>query len=495
VAVGGTRWSRHGVVLVVAMALLATACGARLTPSQIAALDAQGGNGNGGGTGSGSSAATTAAAGGGSSSGASGSAAGAGGTGAVAATAVRGAQATSASAGVATPGLGVANSVCAGPASGPGVSASEIDVGNVSTLTGPVPGLFLGAIHGMNAFAAYLNSVGGICGRKLVVKAADDDFSSSGNASATQSLVNNVFAMVGSLSAFDDGGASVLQSSGIPDAGEALTSQRFDIPNNFSPQPQPLGINLAPYIYLKQSRFADASQHFATLMENAPAGIAFGNAQKSGLESIGYKFVYTDSNVEPTQTDFSADAEAMKSAGAQGLIFNAVGPLYADVAKAMQNAGLTMPFATYNTNTYDPVFIPDAGSAANGAVLVQYLAMYQGEDAGSIPTVALFDKWYRALYNATPDEFAAWGWLSGMLFVDGLNAGGGITRTNLLNGLRSVTSFDGGGVAAQDDPAGKKPPACYLIVDVVDEKYVRDPADPPSGFDCTDAPNFYYANG
>jgi ABC-type branched-subunit amino acid transport system substrate-binding protein len=254
-------------------------------------------------------------------------------------------------------------------------------------------------------------------------------------------------------------------------------------------------MNLAPYIYLKQTRFADASQHFATLMENAPAGIAYGNAQKSALESIGYKFVFTDSNIEPTQTDFSADAQAMKSAGAQGLIFNAVGPLYADVAKAMQNAGLKMPFATYNTNTYDPVYIPDAGSAANGSVLIQYIAMFQGEDAAAVPTIALFDKWYRALYNAVPDEFAAWGWLSGMLFVDGLNAGGGLSRANLLNGLRSVTSFDGGGMAAQDNPAGKKPSACYLIVDVVNEKYVRDPADPATGFACMDAPNFYYANG
>lgn len=392
-------------------------------------------------------------------------------------------------------GLAVSSAVCQGLANGPGVSASEVDVGQVTTLTGPVPGLFLGAQHGIVAFADYLNSVGGICGRKLVVKTADDNFDSSQNATATQSLANSVFAFVASFSGFDDGSASVLRSDGVPDVGEAISSQRFDLPNNFSPEPMPPGWNLAPYIYFKQ-RYPDAATHMAVLTENASAATQEESWELAGLQSIGYKFVYNESGVEPTQTNFDAEARAMKAAGAQGVVWQATPPFYADLAKSIQNVGVQpFPLGDYGGNAYDAQFVADAGTAANGAIFEEELAMYQGEDAASVPMVGLFDKWYEALYHTTPDEFAAWAWLSGLLFVDGLNSGGGITRSALLAGLGKVTNFDGGGLVATDNPGGKKPPTCYLIIDVVNGKFVRDPIDPPTGFSCAYAPNFYYYNG
>jgi ABC-type branched-subunit amino acid transport system substrate-binding protein len=389
-------------------------------------------------------------------------------------------------------GLGVSSSVCNGPAAGPGVSPSEVDVGTVTTLTGPVPGLFAGAVRGINAFAAYLNSVGGVCGRKLVVKAADDNLQASQNATAAQSLVNSVLAFVGSLSGVDEGGAPVLQSSGVPDVGEALSTQRFNLSNNFSPMPQGISVDLAPWVYFKQ-KYPQVVTHMAVLSVNQATDLAETQAAVQGLESIGYKFVYTDYNVELDQTDFSADAQAMKAAGAQGLVFIAIASLYALVAKAMQNAGLHMALPDYDQNAYDPNFIPDAGSAADGAILWSEVALYQGEDAASVPTIALFDKWYKAVSGGgSPDLYAAWGWMSGMLFVAGLNAGAGLSRTALMDGLRTVTSFDAGGIESPADPPTKRPPDCYLVVDVVNQRFVRDPVNPTSGFDCTGAPNHYF---
>jgi ABC-type branched-subunit amino acid transport system substrate-binding protein len=390
-----------------------------------------------------------------------------------------------------TTGVSVDSAVCAGPASGAGVTPTEVDVGNVSTLTGPVPGLFLGAQHGISAFAAYLNSRGGICGRRLVVKSADDNLDASQNATATQSLAESVLAFVGSFSGDDQGGASVLQADGIPDVGEALATQRFDLPNNFSPEPKPLGWNVAPYIYFKQ-KFPAAAAHMAVLTVNQSTAVAESQAEVQALESVGYKFIYQDNNIEPTQTDYTADAEAMKAKGALGLIFVATASLYADLATAMQNVGLKIPFADYAQNAYDPAFVAAAGDAANGAVLANTEALYDGEDARSVSMVALFDTWYRALYGAAPDDYANFGWMSGMLFIEGLNRGGGLTRASLLKGLKQVTNFNAGGLVADDNPAQKKPPACYLIIDIVNGKFVRDPVDPASGFDCANAPNYYF---
>lgn len=474
------------VALVMALSLVAAACGARLTPAQIAAINSTGNAGGGSGissnatgggvvAGNASVGSTTTVVSGGSASATSSHSAGSG-----------------SSAPASIPGLSVASSVCRGPASGPGVSSSEVDVGMVTTLTGPVPGLFAGALHGIQAFAAYLNSVGGICGRKFVVKSADDNLDASQNQSATQSLVNSVLGFVGSFSGVDQGSASVLQANpDVPDVGEALSSQRFNLPNNFSPAPQGIAVDLAPWVYYKQ-KYPGAITNMAAMSVNQATDQAETQAAVQGLESIGYKFTYTDYNVELSQTDFSSDAQAMKSAGVQGLLFIATAAFYAEVAKAIQNAGLHLTLPVYNANAYDPNLIPDAGSAADGIITYSPTLMYAGEDASSSPIVALFDRWYNAVSGGSrPDLYGVWGWMSGMLFVDGLNAGGGITRANLMNGLKQVTSFDAGGLQSVANPVGKQGPACYLIIDVSNQKFVRDPSDPATGLNCTDAPDWY----
>ena len=383
--------------------------------------------------------------------------------------------------------------VCAAAPDGPGVTASEIDLGNVSTLTGPIPGLFLGAVHGTQAFAAYLNSRGGVCGRHVVVKSADDNLQVSQNASATEALKDSVFAFVGSFSGDDQGMPSVLAGTDIADIGEALATERFRSPNNYSPEPID-GWNVAPYLLYKQL-YPDATQHMAILGVNQPAAAKAYRDEKAALLSAGYRFVYDDPSVEPTQTDFTADAQAMKAAGAQGVVF-AAAALGTHLAKAIQDAGISpFPLGNYSSGAYDQQFLASTGSAAEGMTLEIAEAMFQGEDAQAVPMVATFDRWYEALYREPPDEYAMYAWMSGVLLVDGLDRGGALTRTALLSGLAKVTQFTAGGMVAADDPAQKQPPTCYLIIDVVGGRFVRDATDPPTGFSCRFAPRYYVSTG
>lgn len=492
-----SRIKKHTTFAVIAcMSLLTGACGARLTQAQMEAANRlQTGVGIGTGSSGNASSAT----------GASGSSSNSG-SGAVAAG--TGASSGSASGGAASPGAAQSSpgaAASAAPAGGgkvcpagapshdPGVSATEIDVGNVSTLTGPIPGLFVGAERGTQAFAAYQNSVGGVCGRKLVVKSADDNLDASQNATATQSLANQVLAFVGSFSVDDQGGAAVLQQDNIPDIGEALAPQRFNLPNNFSPQPEPVGWNIAPYIYFKQ-RFPQAITKMAYFTENNSTAEQEGLAEVQALQSIGYNFIYHEDGIEPTQTNFDNEARTMQQDGVQGIVFQATASVYADMAKSLYNIGYQIPFADYGAPAYDPAFTSSAGPAANGAILTQSVAMYGGEDAGAVPEVALFDKWYEALYHTTPDLFAAYGWMSGMLFVQGINAGGLPTRAALLAGLGTVQQFTAGGLVATDNPAKKTPAYCWIVIDVKNGKFVRDPGVPATGFDCANTPNYYLTN-
>ena len=96
-----------------------------------------------------------------------------------------------------------------------------VDVGNVSTLA--IGGLFKGALVGTEAYADYVNSTGGVNGRKIVVNGADDGYTGTGNKQATQNAVNTDAALVGGFSTFDSFGGQVLaQNPGVPDVTQVL---------------------------------------------------------------------------------------------------------------------------------------------------------------------------------------------------------------------------------------------------------------------------------
>ena len=63
-----------------------------------------------------------------------------------------------------------------------------VQVANVSTLS---LGLFKGAQVGTQAYVDYVNSTGGVNGRKLVLNGADDGFTGAGNKQATENALQN----------------------------------------------------------------------------------------------------------------------------------------------------------------------------------------------------------------------------------------------------------------------------------------------------------------
>ena len=85
------------------------------------------------------------------------------------------------------------------PVNQPGVTATQIRVGGVATVTGDPTGNTDGtAFDGTNAYFDYINSTqGGICGRKLVLASKRDDMLSN-NRAQVQGLISedNVFAVL-----------------------------------------------------------------------------------------------------------------------------------------------------------------------------------------------------------------------------------------------------------------------------------------------------------
>jgi ABC-type branched-subunit amino acid transport system substrate-binding protein len=468
-----------------------TACGARLDDDTRRA--AAGGtlvNGGAGGTG-GQALGTTgdvAAGSTGGTGGGTGGTTGAGATGGGSATGgTGGGSATGGTTGAAAP----APAGGTGGAVDVGVTGDSITLANVSDLSGPVPGLFQGAVIGTQAYIAKVNSEGGIFGRKLKLKVGDGQLDCDQNKAQHRSLIPKAFAFVGSFSLYDGCGATVLKdNAGVPDIHSALAQTALALPNNFSVAPLSSGWRTGPLTYYK-GKYGERFKHIGTIYADAGGGAATWKGAKQAIESLGGAVDY-ERGFSPTDTDFSADILAMRRAGVQMIyVIASDAPTFARLATAAKQQNVDWPIVA-GAIAYDQGFAGRAGAAAEGVVNDQQFALFFNKDeAARVPAVAEFQKWTdKVAPGEKKDLFGVYGWTSTQLFVQALKAAGPkAKRADVLAQLRKVTSFDGSGMLAPANPAGKKPPTCWLLTVVKNGQFVR--TDPQKGFRC-DGP-YYYA--
>ena len=372
-----------------------------------------------------------------------------------------------------------------------GVTADSITIGNVSDLGGPVPGLFEGGPYGTQAYFDYVNSQGGVFGRRLKLVTADDALECSQNEAAYQNLVKTVFGFVGSWSLDDNCGAQVL--AGYPDiplTNEALTPQAAALPGQFSENPFGEGAPLGPFEYFK-SKYPNAIAAVGTLVGNQPAAVAAWGYSRKAMESLGYKVIYED-DFPPAQSNFEPDVVRMRADGVKMVyLISLNAPDAADfAAEAAQQNWHPEVFAC--AVCYTASFIQSAGGASSveGMYLNVAAVRFLGEDAPAVPEVATFLHWLKADYpNFPPDQFSAYSWANAALFVQALRSvGPHLTRAAVVAALRATHAFDDNGLMAPSDAGSKKPANCYLMLRVIGGQYEK-VDDPASGFRC-DAPYF-----
>jgi ABC-type branched-subunit amino acid transport system substrate-binding protein len=366
------------------------------------------------------------------------------------------------------------------PSSAQGVTNSTITVGNVATLTGPVPGLFQGAPYGVDAYFQYINSQGGVDGRKLVVKSGDDQLSCSGAESATQSLVGSVFTFVGSESVLDSCMQKVIPSTLPVVPSESLTPQTRNAANWFPAQPEPAGFYTGFLKYLR-----------ATYPNITKVGSLYGltvtplaDAWNNAIQSVGFNIIYKR-GIANTETDFTSDVVRMKQSGVQ--MYFAVNAAGQDAAilNEMQQQNFH-PLVVFYNSYYPQILTESNPGAANGVLNFQPFAMFQGEDRATVPVVNTFLTWMDKTHPSfKPDLFAALGWDAATLFVQALKQMGpnNLTQQALGTALSSIHTFNAGGMEADMDIASHQPAQCWLEMKVVNGHWVRQlPA--KSGFDC-----------
>lgn len=380
-----------------------------------------------------------------------------------------------------------------GGATDVGVTADSITVGNVSDLSGPVPGIFQGAVIGTQAYFAKVNSEGGVYGRQLKVAAGDGQLDCTANKAATTDLAKKVFAFVGSFSLYDDcGEPQIAAQKDLADVHDALGPVSGKYVNNFSVAPMGNGWRSGPLVY-NATKYGEKWKHIGAIYANVGASPTIWGHVKQAIAASG-GVVVSEYGYGPSDTDFTATIIRMQRDGVQMIYATAVDGAYAArFVNAARSQSVPWPLI-FGGGVYDTTFLTQAGANAEGVLNDQQYAMFFNPEESRIPAVKDFQLWTERVggTKVIKDLYAVYGWASAELFVKALRAAGPrASRPALLTALRAIKTFDSSGLIAPANPAAKTPAGCWILTQVVKGAFVRVDS-PPSTFR-TDCP--YYSAG
>ncbi|HEY0903595.1 MAG TPA: ABC transporter substrate-binding protein [Marmoricola sp.] len=365
---------------------------------------------------------------------------------------------------------GVKAGSCAGFKNQKGITDKTITIGNSSDISGPVPGLFTAAQQATKAYVAYFNATSDICGRKLELVTYDSRTDAGADQQGYQKICENSFAAVGSMSAFDSGGAATAQSCNLPDIRTAaVTYARNDCTTCFGVQATGKGeYQNQVYDYWIKSNKA-ATQKAAFLYLNAGAAAENAKTQIAVGKKRGMNWIYT-SPIDVAEFNYGPYVQQMKSKGVQFVQFLGAYQQSARLAQAMQSAGFKPSVLMYDPSVYEPGFLKQGGSAVEGAkFFVNFTPLNESQ-----PELNQYKKWLQQVApGAQPTFFGLFAWSAAKLFVEkSIALGGKLTPQALSAAVRNTNGWTGGGAHSPMSVGSKHPPVCVRWMTIKNGSFV-----------------------
>lgn len=373
----------------------------------------------------------------------------------------------------AQPGTGIRAASCAGFRNGPGITDSQITIASIADISGPVADTFKSVHDAMNAYVAYFNSTSSICGRKLKLLVYDSGLSATGSNDASKSACTAAFALVGSLSAFDSGGANVTEACGQPDVRATATEPaRQKARTTFMVVPIDSDhFGIQPWAWIKQKIGGDVrSSAFVYLNAGASVTISKEIIRQTAAK-LGYGWKETIVVDIAGIPNWNAYANQLKSAGIKFVSSN-LADFSPKLASAFKQADFHPVYLADNSAYGDKYVAGANGDAMNGAYSYTQTAMI--EEANRVPEMALYRSWLARTGGSAPAYAGAEAWAAGSLFTKAaLELGGKLTRASLIAKLGTINTWDGNGIITPSDPSQGASARCASMMQVVNGRFVR----------------------
>lgn len=369
----------------------------------------------------------------------------------------------------------------------PGVTNDSITIGVISDQTGPVPVPTAGIDGSMTAFVDYCNNLGGINGRKLVLKHYDSEVLNEG-AAMTKACGDNLFALVGSGSVQDDAGSTIMVDCGLVSVpGYTATYIEGLSPRLVQPVPNPGNyFNVGPAKFLAK-KFPKAIKNAGVYFPSyPPIGQLQANRTKDGYtEAAGFDFT----TVQPTDVivgnKWGQWVNQMKD---RKLTYVSAITFTQDTVamlQAMADASFRPQVIDLGQQYYD-ASVP--GKPGTEGILV--LTNTEPFEDTSNPALKIYEKQLSESSPKTPlTTLGVQSFSAGLLFAQATKSlGDDLTRDKLLEALHGIHKWDGGGLHMPTDPGANMVTTCFLYMTVKNGKWQRyepaKPTDGTNGFDC-----------
>jgi ABC-type branched-subunit amino acid transport system substrate-binding protein len=372
-----------------------------------------------------------------------------------------------------------------GPAEGasgaPGVSATQINIGAISSRTGPLAGYFGGIAPGMIAYFKTLDATGGINGRKIVMtNNLDDGGSPTQFGQDARNLIqqDHVFA-VGVASAWFT--PNFFVDTQTPTYGYNVSANWENAPNLFA-------VGGSTQIYA--SGFPTLAFFVKKVKAKSLAIISYGagiassydacSAYAKGMTSAGVHVSFVDSEAQ-LGGSYSSNVQRLRQSGADLVMTCLQASDNVTLARDIQQYGLKIKQLWLNG--YDQALLNQYSNLMQGVYLTNTasvpfaagtLAKYGNTYPGMKQYIASMKKYEPSfVYNGVAFQ----GWQSAALLAAGIRAAGNnLTQANVVNATNNMTNFTAGGLSApvnwKVDHVSYTVPNCSAYLQVQGKQFV-----------------------
>jgi ABC-type branched-subunit amino acid transport system substrate-binding protein len=373
------------------------------------------------------------------------------------------------------------------PADTEGVSADTIEIAVISDKAGQVKVPTASVEESMKAFVAWCNGFGGINGRQLELTAIDSKLFSHLEATK-EACDSGVFALVGSGSVTDNQGAQEMVDCGLVEVPAYTATAAKGLSDNLvAPVPNPsdaFPVGAARWV---AERHPDAITKAAILAPDIETTNVQVQRQIEAYESEGFEFVYVK-KTGALQESYATEASEMKRAGVEWVTMISAVSETAKLLRDMKTQDFEPEVVDLGQQYYDPELLTEPNSL--GAIVLANTVPF--EEEASSPALQTYLAAYETVdTDVAPTSLGVQAFSAGLLFATAVKAlGDDLTRDALLDELRTITEWDGGGLHFPTNPGENLGSACFMYLEVGEAGFERRWPEEVTTWDCDESYRF-----
>jgi branched-chain amino acid transport system substrate-binding protein len=291
-----------------------------------------------------------------------------------------------------------------------GVSKTEILVGSIQDLSGPLAGYGKQLRNGLQLRADELNEQGGIHGRKIRLLVEDDGYDPKKSVLAAQKLVNQdkVFIMAGHVGTaqnlaampvqFEKGVINFFPLTAAREMYEPLHRLKYSFAAPYYDQ---IRITLPKMVKDKNLK------KVCTIYQDDDFGLEVQRGAEAGLKAAGMELTEKTS-FKRGATDFSSQVAKMKAAGCELVVLGTIIRETIGTIGESRKTGFN-PVFLGSSAAYTDLIHKLGGKAMDGLYATMTVANPYLDDAS--PGIRFWAAKYKTKFNEDPAVFSAYGYL------------------------------------------------------------------------------------